>query len=148
MYVDGSSRGNPGPSGIGVLIYDADNRDLPIRTVCTPIGKTTNNKAEYEALIEGLLTVLQMRLDDIAIFSDSNLVVNQVVGDWKVNEDRLLKFRDKARELMKLIPDCTLSFITGKRNKAADAVSKRASRMKLEHQGGQREDGTKTKGLD
>ncbi len=147
MYVSGYSKGNPGPAGVGVLIYDANNRKTLIRIVCNPIGVATNNAAEYEALIEGLLTVLQMRLKDVAIFSDSSLVVSQVNGVFG-NKDEVIDYRLKAKNLKKLIHNCTLSLITNEENKTADAVAKRASGIKPRYRGGNKEDETKVERLD
>ena len=95
--VDGSSLGNPGPAGIGVLI-EADGHVL--KRISKPLGETTNNAAEYEALLEGLREAAALGADRVTICSDSKLVVNQINSEWTVKSPYLLPLHRAAQQLL------------------------------------------------
>jgi len=131
-FVDGSSLGNPGSGGIGIAIYKFTDPNVPIRSISESIGLSTNNEAEYYALIRGLQTAIEMKLDEVSIFSDSKLVVEQVNGNWKVREPRLIILYQGAKRLMELlfesISSCTLAYIPRRKNAAADILAQNAAR--------------------
>ncbi len=83
LYTDGGARGNPGPSAIGAVLYHNNNIVFEISKF---ISHSTNNQAEYEALIAGLEETLHKNIDSVECFLDSNLLVNQVNGLWRVKE--------------------------------------------------------------
>jgi len=85
IYCDGASRGNPGDAGIGCLII-LDNKKIEISEY---IGKTTNNVAEYTALIRGLEEALKERAEEIEIISDSELLVRQINGIYKSKKQKI-----------------------------------------------------------
>ena len=95
IYIDGSSRGNPGPAGIGIYC-----KELNIR-ISIPVGQRTNNEAEYLALI-GALSVTHGLSQPVVIHSDSRLVVEQFNGSWKVRKPHLLTLLERAKELAKI----------------------------------------------
>ena len=87
LFSDGGCRGNPGPGAIGVLILDAANQELDQHAEC--IGSTTNNRAEYTALIKGLDLCARHTRGRVCCFIDSQLVVNQMNGTWRLKNDAL-----------------------------------------------------------
>jgi ribonuclease HI len=100
LYVDGASSGNPGPAGIGVRILDDAGIVLWERSAS--IGQATNNEAEYQALIRGLEDARERHptCEKIIVYSESQLVVQQVNGRWKVKSSDLLRLCNAARCLL------------------------------------------------
>lgn len=87
LFTDGGCRRNPGPGAIGVLILDEDNKQLLKHSEC--IGHTTNNRAEYSALIAGLDLCAKFTRRRAICFTDSELIVNQMNGVWRLKDDEL-----------------------------------------------------------
>jgi ribonuclease HI len=87
LITDGGCRGNPGLGAIGFLLLDENNRVLAKVGKC--IGNTTNNRAEYQALIEGLDYASRYTRESVHCFLDSELVIRQVKEEWKIKEDEL-----------------------------------------------------------
>ncbi len=121
-YFDGASRGNPGEAGAGALLLD--ERGRPLWTCAAPLGKKTNNEAEYMALLL-LLEEADRRGTGAAIAGDSQLVVNQVTGRWKIREPRLRELADRAIDLLKKTGS-TLEWVPREENAAADRLSNEA----------------------
>jgi ribonuclease HI len=121
LYTDGGARGNPGPAGIGVLLMDADG--TVVGEIAEGIGYNTNNFAEYQAVIEGLKLALEQGFDEIDVFVDSQLVVNQLNGDWKIKHERLRSLAVEARRLMNRFRDATLQHIPREQNAEADRLA-------------------------
>lgn len=121
-YFDGASRGNPGEAGAGALLLDGGGS--PLWTCAVPLGKKTNNEAEYMALLL-LLEEADRRKMAAAIAGDSQLVVNQVTGRWKIKEPRLKELADRAINLLKKTGS-TLEWIPREENAAADRLSNEA----------------------
>lgn len=94
LYTDGASRGNPGPAAIGYAIYDVDG-NLVERNART-VGRRTNNEAEYEALIWGLETTHKKGAKSVRAYSDSELVVMQIKGEYRIAEERLRQYADRV----------------------------------------------------
>ncbi|HYR54382.1 MAG TPA: ribonuclease HI family protein [Methylomirabilota bacterium] len=124
LYTDGAARGNPGPAGLGVVIED--DQKVRLRGLHRYIGIATNNEAEYHALIEGLKAVAPWNPDRLEIFLDSNLVVEQVKGKYKVKKPELQKLHEQAMELLKQFGDWSIAHVERDRNKGADAMANRA----------------------
>ncbi len=101
LFVDGGCLGNPGPGAIGVLIVDNDGNQLRMEAEC--IGVTTNNRAEYRALIKGLDLCAKHTRRRVTVYSDSELVVNHMNGHWRLKDDTL-------RELWKKVKQCEQVF--------------------------------------
>jgi ribonuclease HI len=120
---DGGSRGNPGPAAIGAIVLDPST-DPPERlaTVSRYIGETTNNVAEYEALIAGLEEAAPFRARRIRVLADSKLVVQQVRGEWKVKQAHLKPLHARARELLTAYDDVELQHVYREQNTDADAL--------------------------
>jgi ribonuclease HI len=123
LYCDGGSRGNPGPAAIGAVILDPTT-DPPtlLVTVSERIGETTNNVAEYRALIAGLEAAAPYRAARITVRADSMLVVEQLRGTWKVRQAHLRPLADEARTLLARYQSVTLEHVPREQNVDADAL--------------------------
>jgi ribonuclease HI len=119
--VDGGARGNPGPAGYGAIIVDASGHVLA--ELFGGIGISTNNIAEYR----GLLAALQWALDHghttVHVRSDSLLVVQQMLGNYKVKHEGLIPLYRQARQLAARIGQVTFEHVPRERNKDADRLS-------------------------
>lgn len=120
MFTDGGSRGNPGPSAIGIVIKNTQNES--IREIGKYIGEGTNNEAEYTALVEGLTMLNNMHFDEADCYLDSELVVKQLNGSYKVKNSRILVFWKKIKELEKSFKAVNYSHVTRDKNKTADLL--------------------------
>lgn len=100
VFIDGASLGNPGPSGIGVII--TNRRRLVLKQLSRYIGIKTNNQAEYIALITALETLKGMKIkpEKVIVYTDSELLYNQVAGRFKVKNPILRGLHDKVRHLL------------------------------------------------
>jgi ribonuclease HI len=86
IYIDGSSMGNPGDAGVGVIFAKAE---VPVKNISRYIGRQTNNVAEYTALITALQEALEMNVREATIFSDSQLLCRQINGEYKVKNKNI-----------------------------------------------------------
>jgi ribonuclease HI len=123
IYCDGGSRGNPGPSAIGAVVFDPSS-DPPRRlaTVSERIGITTNNVAEYRALIAGLEAAAPFRARVVRVRADSKLVVEQVKGTWKVKQPHLRPLLEAARKLLAGYAEVDIRHVPRAENTDADAL--------------------------
>jgi ribonuclease HI len=123
LYCDGGSRGNPGPSAIGAVVFDS-TVDPPQRlaSVSEFIGITTNNVAEYKALIAGLEAVAHLHARVIHVRADSLLVINQLRGRWKVKHANMLPLYAEARALLAAYDVVDLQHVPRAENTEADAL--------------------------
>jgi len=124
IYVDGGSRGNPGPSGVGVVILDAKGKRL--KEISRYIGETTNNIAEYNALLYGLEEALILRIDEIVVNLDSELVAKQLTGDYRVKGPGLKPLFERAMNMLKSFKSFEIRHIERENNKEADKLVNRA----------------------
>ena len=132
IFIDGASRGNPGPSAVGIYVRDSAGTEFIKRGEF--IGKTTNNVAEYQAIIRSLKHLAQshfIKLEDsqITINSDSQLVIKQLCGDYKIKSANLIPLAIETRKLMKTVPHLKLNFIDRDENKIADKLANRAMNL-------------------
>ena len=126
LYFDAGSRGNPGISGVGVLIKTTNQQKLVTETSIF-LGHTTNNAAEYMGLIHGLQLAQQHGATRVNIYSDSMLVVKHINGDYKVRNSRLRPLYDRALDLLKLFGDgFTINHIPRAKNARADELANEA----------------------
>lgn len=121
LHTDGGARGNPGPAGIGVVL--ANEHGDVIADIARGIGATTNNVAEYRALIAGLELALERGIADLDVYLDSKLVVSQVLGEWKIKDERLRALAAKAQILMGKFDAITIQHVRREQNAAADALA-------------------------
>jgi ribonuclease HI len=122
MQFDGGSRGNPGISGSGAVIYNSSG--LELHSVSKLLnGSHTNNQAEYNALIIGLELAKEHGYRKLEIQGDSNLVVNQVNGVFKCKSDNLKDLCQLAKLLIREFEEVTISHIYRDKNKRADELA-------------------------
>jgi ribonuclease HI len=120
IHVDGGARGNPGPAAIGVVIADADGRLL--EEVAETIGETTNNVAEYRALLRGLERARALGADDVELVGDSELVAKQVTGQYKVKHAGLRPLHAEALQALAAFPHWQVRTVPRAQNASADAL--------------------------
>jgi ribonuclease HI len=123
LYCDGGSRGNPGPSAIGAVVFDATT-DPPelLAEVSECIGVTTNNVAEYRALIAGLEAVAYLRARVIHVRADSLLMIKQLRGEYRVKHENLRPLHAEARALLAEYEVADLQHVRREENTEADAL--------------------------
>jgi len=120
LYTDGGSRGNPGPSAIGYVIYDQSEQLL--KKEGRYIGVTTNNQAEYLGLKEGLIAANKLGIRELEVFMDSLLVINQMKGLFKVKNRDLWPIHETSKELCQNFSKVTFSHVPRELNKVADGL--------------------------
>jgi ribonuclease HI len=125
IYSDGASSGNPGHAGIGVVIRLMD-RPLENHSISEYIGIATNNVAEYSALQRGLEKAHTLGLKKIAVFLDSELLVKQLQGEYRVKSKTLLPFWEETRRLLQKFEHYTITHLRRELNKEADLLAKKA----------------------
>ena len=123
VYIDGASRGNPGESGIGVLVIRPDGTREEIREY---IGRGTNNEAEYKALIRALVYLVAEGGPEVKIHTDSQLVASQMNGLWKVKDSKLRILRSEAKKLASSLPALEIEYIPRENNAEADSLANEA----------------------
>lgn len=120
LNTDGGARGNPGPSATGAVIFD--EKEKAVFEIGTYIGTATNNEAEYQALLTGLEAALEKKFLEITCRLDSELVVKQLRGEYKVKNERLAVFHKKIKEMEKGFKHISYKHIPRTQNKEADAL--------------------------
>lgn len=123
-YVDGGSHGSPGPSGIGVVIEKPDGELIRIAKW---IGHQDNNVAEYAALLEALRCALEMKATALHVFTDSQIVVKQMTGEYACNSPRLYSLNWTCRKLARSL-DFAIAHIPRHRNQEANRLANDAAR--------------------
>ncbi len=124
IYTDGGARGNPGPAGIGIVFFNKENK--VIKEFCKYIGESTNNQAEYTALYTALRKASELGYKNIHIFLDSELVVRQMLGIYKVKNNKLKELYNKIKELEKNFKNIEYHHIPREKNKYADSLVNKA----------------------
>jgi len=124
LNIDGASRGNPGPSAIGVVIRDENRR--VIARISRRIGEATNNQAEYTALIEGLKKALELGAREVEIFSDSELLVNQLLGKYKIKNTGIRLLYSEVVKLVGFLESFKISLVPREQNQEADSLANQA----------------------
>ena len=120
MFADGGSRGNPGPAASGAVLFGEDGEVL--REVGTYLGVATNNVAEWTGLVTGLEAALELGIDDLAVRLDSELVVKQISGHYRVKHEGLIPLHAKAKALLRKFARVDVQHVRRKENAAADAL--------------------------
>ena len=124
IYTDGAARGNPGAAAIGVIIKDEAGTILD--KISKRLGVTTNNQAEYQAIIMGLEKAIGLGAKNVKVMSDSELVVKQMNGQYKVKNTELRPLYQKVVQLTGSLESFKISYIPSEQNKAADAQANKA----------------------
>jgi ribonuclease HI len=124
LNVDGASRGNPGPAAIGVTVKDENNRLLV--TISETIGNTTNNQAEYRALIAGLEKAVNLGAKEVVVKSDSELLVKQLQGHYRVKNARLKPLYSEAVKLAYSLASFKIAAVPREQNREADQLANMA----------------------
>lgn len=120
FYSDGASKGNPGSSGIGVRL-ECEGR---VHEISAHIGVTTNNVAEYSAFLRGLAAARDLGAEDVSAYLDSELIVKQIKGQYKVKHKGLIPLYLKALKLIRLFRRFSITHVERELNTDADRLSK------------------------
>ncbi len=123
LFADGGSRGNPGPAAGGAVLLGEDGTVL--REVGEYVGIATNNVAEWRGLLAGLDAALELGVEHLAIRLDSELVVRQLTGVYRVKHPDLIPLAARARKLLARLRSVDIAHVRRKDNAAADAVVNR-----------------------
>jgi ribonuclease HI len=123
MHIDGAARGNPGPAAYAVVLA---RPGLPVVEEADVIGKTTNNVAEYTALVEGLGLAAELGVKKLAVFSDSELMVKQMRGEYRVKNEDLRPLYEEAKKRAAGFEQFTLTHVRREQNTRADQIGNEA----------------------
>ena len=124
LRTDGASRGNPGPAAAGLVIELPDGEIVEVGKKY--LGVMTNNQAEYRALILGLGAVTLLRPAEVRVYMDSELVVRQMTGQYRVKDESLRANYEEARLLVRQLPLVTFQHVRRNQNARADALANKA----------------------
>jgi ribonuclease HI len=124
INVDGAARGNPGPAAIGAIIKDETGNT--VGRISRPIGITTNNQAEYRAIIAALEKAISLGVKHVMVKSDSELVVKQVNGQYKIKNTALRPLYQQVVKLTGALDSFSITGIPREQNTSADALANRA----------------------
>jgi probable phosphoglycerate mutase len=120
LSTDGGARGNPGPAAYGYVLEADDGTVLDARGEA--IGVATNNVAEYRALIAGLEKALELAIDELEVVSDSELLVRQMTGEYKVKNETLRDLNDEAETLARKLRRVRYTAVRREHNELADRL--------------------------
>ena len=123
--VDGASKGNPGPAGIGVVIVDESGK--VVKEISEYIGEATNNIAEYSALIRGLQEALEMGFTDVDIQTDSELMARQISGHYRVKNEGIIPLYESVLDLLGNFRTKSLKHVLRGQNQLADKLASKAA---------------------
>ncbi|MCH8050925.1 MAG: ribonuclease HI family protein [Chloroflexi bacterium] len=121
VFTDGASRGNPGPSSIGAVVYNAAGEE--VHTVSRRLGRATNNEAEYQAVIAGLEAALGLGGGSVDLRMDSQLIVRQLEFRYRVRNARLRPFFERVVELKRQFESFKVTHVPREQNKRADQLA-------------------------
>lgn len=124
LHIDGASRGNPGEAGFGVFVTDAQGTE--VASLYGYLGRATNNVAEYQALVQALRYAHARGATRVRVFSDSELVVRQLNGEYKVKHPDMKALYSEASSLLRGFQEAKVAHVPRERNKEADRLANRA----------------------
>ena len=124
IHIDGAARGNPGPASIGATLKDGSGN--LIASISQPIGRATNNQAEYRAIIAALEKAVSLSASQAEIYLDSLLVVKQINGQYRVKNKTLQPLYRKVKELQNQLISFKIGHIIRQKNKEADRLVNKA----------------------
>ena len=133
LFTDGASKGNPGPAGAGWVLLNDQNS--PAVKECKFLGQATNNEAEYQALILGLQQALSCGIQEIRIHMDSELLVRQINGLYRVKNSRLALFFRQVQDLLLKFSKYDIIHIPREQNREADRMANEAIKRKVTSDG-------------
>jgi ribonuclease HI len=119
MHIDGAARGNPGPAAYAIVLQRPGQ---PVVEEAQPIGTATNNVAEYTALVEGLQLAAEVGVKRLAVFSDSELMVKQIKGEYRVKNEDLRPLYEEAKQLARGFEQFAITHVRREQNKRADEI--------------------------
>ena len=125
LYTDGASRGNPGPSGVGIVIKEPNGNI--IKKTSFSIGNCTNNVSEYTALITGLSEAIGLGIKKIEVFLDSELLIKQIKGFYRARSTNISAYLFLAKYLSKNFDQIEYFHIPREENKDADRLATKAT---------------------
>ena len=121
IYSDGAARGNPGPAGAGAVLKDSGGK---VRSeVCRYLGEMTNNQAEYHALLLALKEAKRLGATRLRIYADSELVVRQINGDYRVKNQGLKPLFQEIMTRLRGVGRYTIEYLPREKNKRADKLA-------------------------
>jgi probable phosphoglycerate mutase len=123
-HIDGGARGNPGPAGYGVAIQDGTGR--PVAELSEYLGKQTNNYAEYSGLLAALTYALKHGHKALKVYSDSELMVKQIKGQYKVKNPALQELHGKATRMIRELDTFEIRHVLREKNRDADRLANQA----------------------
>lgn len=123
-YADGASRGNPGPAAIGIVLLDEEGREL--HRSARRLGRATNNQAEYRAAVAALEAALGLGASEVELRMDSELVVRQLRGRYKVRNPRLIPLYKRVLDLRSRFAAFAIRYVSRAENRLADALANQA----------------------
>ena len=124
IHIDGASRGNPGEASFGIHVTDRQGKQKA--ALFGYLGHASNNVAEYQALIHALRWALGQAALRVRVFSDSALVVRQVLGRYKVKHPDMVPLHREATSLLRRFENASLTHVRREQNREADALANRA----------------------
>jgi ribonuclease HI len=124
VYADGGSRGNPGPAGCGAFLADPSGK--PLCSLSRFLGKTTNNVAEYSGAIMGIAKALELGAGEIELRSDSELLIKQLKGEYRVKNEKLKPLYAKLKSLLPPLFRIQFKHIPREQNCKADSLANAA----------------------
>jgi len=144
IHTDGGSRGNPGPAAAGFVLEDVDGRRLQAKAFF--LGETTNNVAEYTALIKALEAAKKLGADQVVVHSDSELMVRQLSGAYKVKSEAIRPLFEHVNELRSQFESCLVRHVRREKNEEADRLVNQAldARRSIEEMPGKEMGGAKS----
>jgi len=119
--VDGAARGNPGEAGCGAAIYDESG--TVVKELSRYLGSATNNVAEYEGLLMGLEALLQLGQKNVVVQSDSQLMVRQLNGEYRVKDEKLKTLFERAKRLLRQFDSYRIVHVRREMNRLADRLA-------------------------
>ena len=129
INIDGGSRGNPGPAGAGVVIRAADDGTV-LQQAGVFLGTATNNVAEYRGLIEGLRRAEALGATQVDVVSDSELLVRQMLGQYRVKNEGLKPLHEEANSLAGRFEKFSIRHVRREQNTLADEMANKAMNLK------------------
>ncbi|MEO8725346.1 MAG: ribonuclease HI family protein [Acidobacteriaceae bacterium] len=133
-FIDGGSRGNPGPAAYGVYLQDANGKCVD--ELCEFLGVKTNNVAEYSALLAALRYAIEKEFRDLQVVSDSELLVKQMQGRYRVNSPDLRPLYEEARRMVQKLSSFSIRHVLRAKNKEADRLANVAMDRGMKMRGG------------